>query len=65
MPSRLYYSARTGRYLAARLDLPALKRLFLAFYWDLCNAEQFQEMLGKDCPEIQTPSVLPGGDADA
>lgn len=51
MPSRHYYSSRNGRNAGAALDLPTLKRLFLAIYSDLCDRQHLQEMLGKDCPD--------------
>jgi hypothetical protein len=65
MPSRLYYSARSGRNPATRRDLVTLKRLFLAFYWDLYNSEQLQEMLGKDCPDDRDSFGTAGRDVDA
>ena len=65
MPSRSYYSTRTGRNLGAALDLPTLKRLFLAIYSDLCDREYLQEMLGKDCPDDPEAFGKAGRDVDA
>jgi hypothetical protein len=65
MPSRPYYSTRAGRNAGAALDLPTLKRLFLAIYSDLCNREHLQEMLGKDCPDDPEASGAAGQDVEA
>lgn len=62
MPSRQYYSARTGRYPeAARFDLPALKRLFLALYNELVGKGYLEEMLGKECVDDFNASIGTAG----
>jgi hypothetical protein len=65
MPSRAYYSTRAGRNSGAALDLPTLKRLFLAIYLDLCGAEHLQEMLGKNCPDDPDAFGVAGRDVEA
>lgn len=64
MEPRQYYSARTGlNPNAARFDLPTLKRLFLAFYSDICREELLQEMLGKECVDsFDSPIGTAGAD---
>lgn len=50
MSERTYYSVRTGRHAGeVRLDLPALKRLFLSEYLELLDEGWFQQALGYDC----------------
>jgi hypothetical protein len=65
MSTRPYYSTRAGRNAGTGLDLPTLKRLFLAFYAELCAAEHLQEMLGKDCPDDPEPIGVAGRDVEA
>jgi hypothetical protein len=65
MRTRSYYSTRTGKNPAARLDLVMLKRLFRALFTDLCNREYLQEMLGKDCPDERDAFGTAGPDVEA
>lgn len=50
MSERRYYSARTGKHPdGARLDLPALKRIFLSVERQFRDREYFQEAFGYHC----------------
>lgn len=62
---RLYYSTRTGKTANRRLDLPMLKRLFLALYWDIYNQDNLQELLGKDCVDDSDVFGTAGRDVHA
>jgi|SRR5687767_3276648 len=65
MPARQYYSARTGRTPGSRLDLPALRKLFLPIYFSILEKEHLQEMLGKDCPDERDSYGTAGRDVGA
>lgn len=59
---RAYYSVRTEKNpTALRLDLPTLKRLFLAAYRDFLARDYFQEFYGKDCVDADGPPVGTAG----
>jgi hypothetical protein len=59
MSVRRYYSARTGRNVAAtQLDLDSLKRLFLSVFGELRRKGYFQEALGLYC--VDQVDLMPG-----
>jgi hypothetical protein len=65
MERRQYYSARKGATSGTgSLDLPTLKRLFVAFYQDILNRELLQELLGKDCVDYGDHSPVGKAGAD-
>ena len=49
MRNRPYYSVRTGKHIPKGIDLPLLKRLFLALYDQLAEDGYFQEYFGYYC----------------
>jgi hypothetical protein len=65
MRTRPYFSVRTGKNpLAKALDLPTLKTLFLAAYFELARRERFQEYFGYVCVDAGTIVGLAGDDID-